>query len=193
MRHPLIAIIALLIALLAGGVTLAFATPSPGPADTTAQKPAARLPDAAQLAAAPTIAPPAGGRKALPAHRVEGLNGASVPFSALKDPATGHNDVYAMMIAGFSVWYVSLFYLAGVGLLCFHLSHGVSAMFQSLGLMNRAYRSAIDTLARGAAVALFCGYLSIPTAVLVFGHGRDHLQKVAQHQKTGTTAVEEQK
>jgi succinate dehydrogenase / fumarate reductase cytochrome b subunit len=111
--------------------------------------------------------------------RVEALNGASVPFHALKDPRTGHPDVYAMVVAGFSVWYIALCYVVGIGLLCVHLSHGVGAMFQSLGLMNRAYRGWIDGLAKGLAVLLFVGYVSIPAAVLLGGHGRDYLNEVA--------------
>jgi succinate dehydrogenase / fumarate reductase, cytochrome b subunit len=81
--------------------------------------------------------------------QVESINGTPVLFGDLRDPATGHADVYAMIVAGFSVWYVSLFYLAAVGLLCVHLSHGVNAMFQSLGLMNRAYRVVIDKAGQG--------------------------------------------
>lgn len=109
--------------------------------------------------------------------RVEGLNGTSVVFDELRDPATGRLDVYAMIIAGFSVWYVALFYLAAVGLLCLHLSHGVNAMFQSLGLMNRTYRAVIQQAAKAVAVLLFAGYASIPVAVLCFGHGREYLQE----------------
>jgi succinate dehydrogenase / fumarate reductase cytochrome b subunit len=44
------------------------------------------------------------------------------------------HDVYRMMIAGFSWWPASVFYLVAMGMLCSHLSHGVSSMFQTLGL-----------------------------------------------------------
>jgi len=110
--------------------------------------------------------------------RVEGVNGTPVIFGDLREPVTGHADVYAMIVAGFSVWYVSLFYLAAVGLLCLHLSHGVNAIFQSLGLMHRAYRVGIDKAAKAVAVLLFVGYASIPVAVWVFGHGQDYLREV---------------
>ncbi len=53
-----------------------------------------------------------------------------------------------------------------IGLLCLHLSHGASAMFQSLGLKNEAYTCAIDGFAKVAAVIIFLGYISIPLAVL---------------------------
>jgi len=110
--------------------------------------------------------------------RIEGINGTPVVFGDLRVPETGHPDVYAMVVAGFRVWYVSLFYLVAVGLLCLHLSHGVSALFQSLGLMNRAYRALIDQAAKAVAVLLFVGYASIPTAVWLFGHGEDYLREV---------------
>lgn len=125
--------------------------------------------------------------------RVEGINGSSVPFSSLKDPVTGHNDVYAMVVAGFKVWYVTVFYVIGITLLCLHLSHGISALFQSLGLMNRAYRSGIDNLARGLAILLFCGYVIIPVAILVLGHGQDHLNQVIEHAQSGAVTAEEKK
>lgn len=54
----------------------------------------------------------------------------------------GLHDVYGMIVAGFTNPYVAGFYVVGVGLLCFHLSHGVGAMFQSLGLKNDAYVTA---------------------------------------------------
>jgi succinate dehydrogenase / fumarate reductase, cytochrome b subunit len=110
--------------------------------------------------------------------RIEGVNGTPVVFNDLRVPVTGHMDVYAMIIAGFSVWYVSLFYLAAVGLLCLHLSHGINAMFQSMGLMHRANRRGIDQAAKAVAVLLFVGYASIPVSVWIFGHGQDYLREV---------------
>lgn len=80
--------------------------------------------------------------------------------------ANGWHDIYRMMVIGFSNYWVSAFYVLGIGLLCIHLSHGASAMFQSLGLRNAAYETAIDRLAKVAAVVIFLGYISIPLAVL---------------------------
>jgi succinate dehydrogenase / fumarate reductase cytochrome b subunit len=112
--------------------------------------------------------------------KVEGINGSSIPIGQLMDPATGHPDCYAMMVAGLSVVPVSLFYLVGVGLLCFHLSHGVEAMFQSLGLKNPAYSPLIAKASRVIAVVLFLGYASIPVSVFVFGHGKAYLNEVVK-------------
>lgn len=86
-------------------------------------------------------------------------------FRDLQD-AHGWHDIYRMMILGFSNSWVSGFYVLGIGLLCIHLSHGASAMFQTLGLKNESYASIIDRCATVIAVVIFLGYISIPLAVL---------------------------
>jgi succinate dehydrogenase / fumarate reductase cytochrome b subunit len=111
--------------------------------------------------------------------RIETINGSSVPFTSLL-AEDGKLDVYAMMVAGFSVWYVSLFYLAGVGLLCLHLSHGIQAMFQSLGWKNHVYGPLLNNAARVIAIVLFLGYSSIPLSVVVCQHGKAHLQEAVK-------------
>ncbi len=110
--------------------------------------------------------------------KIEGINGSSIRIGQLMDPATAHPDCYAMMVAGFSVPWVSLFYLVGVGLLCFHLSHGIQAMFQSLGLRSAAYAELVAKASKVIALVLFLGYASIPTSVFVFGHGKAYLKEV---------------
>jgi len=45
----------------------------------------------------------------------------------------GRPDIYLMLLLGFSQWPVAAFYIIAVGLLCLHLSHGMRAMFQSVG------------------------------------------------------------
>lgn len=97
--------------------------------------------------------------------QVPGINGAGQNFMELHDEK-GRHDVYRMMIYGFRVWYVSLFYIIGMVLLSLHLSHGVSAMFQSLGLRTRGWQPAIRWFARFIAIVLLVGYCSIPIAVL---------------------------
>lgn len=86
-------------------------------------------------------------------------------FRDLHD-TNGWHDIYRMMILGFSNGWVSGFYVLSIGLLCIHLSHGGSAMFQSLGLKTEAYAATIDCSAKIVAVAIFLGYISIPLAVL---------------------------
>jgi succinate dehydrogenase / fumarate reductase cytochrome b subunit len=77
------------------------------------------------------------------------------------EPGRVHHNV----VAGFRVWYVSVFYVAAQLALGLHLFHGVWSSFQTLGLDargNRFYRQ----LAIGVAVVVVAGNISIPLAVL---------------------------
>ena len=82
----------------------------------------------------------------------------------------GHNvmtfNVYDMMISGFEDWRVSAFYIVATGLLCMHLTHGVSSMFQSVGLRNSLWRQRLDKVALVYGWAVFLGFAIIPVAVL---------------------------
>jgi succinate dehydrogenase / fumarate reductase, cytochrome b subunit len=103
--------------------------------------------------------------------QVQSLNLTGQNFVTFEDPYKRH-DVFRMVVVGFRNPFVSLFYLLGVGLLCFHLSHGASSMFQSLGWKNDNYRPFLDKVARVVAVLIFLGYASIPVAILA-GFGKE--------------------
>ena len=81
--------------------------------------------------------------------------------------AKGRHDIYKMMVTGFRQPLVSIFYLVGVGLLCLHLSHGISAMFQSLGWKKRSYGECLDRGGKWVSALIFLGYSSIPVAILL--------------------------
>ena len=88
-------------------------------------------------------------------------------YMNLKDPLDpSRQDVYRMMITGFSNPIVSIFYIVAMGLLLLHLSHGVSSLFQSLGLRSKKTFVWMDKLAKGAALVLFLGNASIPLSIL---------------------------
>ena len=95
-------------------------------------------------------------------------------FVDFTDPEKRH-DIFKMMVVGFHHPLVSGFYLLGMALLCLHLSHGVSSMFQSLGWKNQGYRPILDNLARALALLIFLGYSSIPIAILL-GYGKEALR-----------------
>lgn len=105
--------------------------------------------------------------------RVKAVNLTGQSFLDMPDAMepTRH-DIFKMMVLGFRQPIVSAFYLLGVGLLCFHLSHGISSMFQSLGLKNEGWRAVVDKASTFVAVAIFLGYSSIPVAVLL-GFGKE--------------------
>lgn len=89
-----------------------------------------------------------------------------------RQTAEGHNDVFFTMVKGFENPWVSGFYILSMALLCVHLSHGVAAMFQSLGLRNHAYDKPIAKFAKVAAWVIFLGNSSMPIAILL-GYGKD--------------------
>ena len=76
-------------------------------------------------------------------------------------------NVHDMMIAGFNSKLVSLFYIVATGLLCLHLTHGVSSMFQSLGIRNSFWRVRLDRVALVYGWTIFLGFAVIPIATLV--------------------------
>jgi succinate dehydrogenase / fumarate reductase cytochrome b subunit len=77
------------------------------------------------------------------------------------------HDVYKMMVEGFSNPWISMIYLICMGLLCLHLSHGVSSMFQSLGWKKNAFRGALNNFARISALVIFLGNCAIPIAIML--------------------------
>ena len=103
--------------------------------------------------------------------QTKSINFTGQDFVALRD-TEGRHDVYRMMIAGFQVPLVSGFYVLAMALLCLHLSHGIGAMFQSLGWKDEVYGPWIDRSAKMLAWLIFFGYASIPIAVLL-GYGKE--------------------
>lgn len=76
------------------------------------------------------------------------------------------DDVYKMVIAGFSQPIVAIFYIVSITLLFLHLNHGISSVFQTLGLRNERWRSRLDGVASLYAWIVALGFISIPLAVL---------------------------
>lgn len=105
--------------------------------------------------------------------QVQYLNVTQQDFTTFVDPKKRH-DIYKMMVVGFSNPWVSGFYILGVGLLCLHLSHGVSSMFHSIGWRTEVYRRFLEKAACIIGLVLFIGYISIPVAVLC-GFGKKAL------------------
>jgi succinate dehydrogenase / fumarate reductase cytochrome b subunit len=107
-----------------------------------------------------------------------GINGVG-DFKSLKTDLHGESvaDVYAMMVLGFQVWWVVLFYLVAQGLLFAHLGHGLASMFQSLGFRNHVWWPRIQGFAKVASVAIFIGYAVIPLGIFTRVVGADYAEK----------------
>jgi succinate dehydrogenase / fumarate reductase cytochrome b subunit len=71
-----------------------------------------------------------------------------------------------MVILGFQQIPLAICYIIAVGLLCYHLSHGLYSMFQSLGLNSSDSNPKLERCAVLLSILIFLGYASIPVAVL---------------------------
>lgn len=75
-------------------------------------------------------------------------------------------DVHTMVILGFQNTIVSLFYILAVGLLSFHLLHGIDSLFQSLGLRSAKWSGVLRKIAVVFCAAYFFFNLTIPASVI---------------------------
>ena len=110
--------------------------------------------------------------------RLSAINGVG-DFTKLTTVLDGQivPDVYAMMILGFQVWWVSLFYLIAQALLFIHLGHGLTAMFQSLGFRNHVWVPRVQFFAKAASIAIFIGYAMIPASIYMGVVGAEYTEK----------------
>ena len=81
-------------------------------------------------------------------------------------------DAWSMVIKGFTNPLVALFYVIAMTLLCSHLSHGVGAIFQTLGLRSAKSAPMITLISKGYALIIWLGFISIPISILIFKFGR---------------------
>ena len=77
------------------------------------------------------------------------------------------HNVYGMMIAAFSHWWVSASYLVAMFLLCTHLSHGFASLFQTLGLRTPRTAGGLCIASKILAWSIFAGYISIPLTIFL--------------------------
>jgi len=89
-------------------------------------------------------------------------------FNAVEKLADGseRHDVYAMLVQGFQVWWLSGLYLAAMFCLAIHLAHGLSSVPQTFGWNHAKYQALFKLLGPAVAALIFVGYSSIPVAVL---------------------------
>ena len=77
-----------------------------------------------------------------------------------------HLMVYQNVVAGFSVWPISLFYIVAMGALCLHLDHGIWSMLQTLGCTTVQNTKGLRVFSRIVAIVIFVGFISVPISVL---------------------------
>lgn len=78
-----------------------------------------------------------------------------------------HKDVYRMVILGFQQAPIAISYVVAMGLLGFHLAHGVGSIFQSLGWNHPKYEPLWSRLGATVAVILVIGNVAMPLCVLL--------------------------
>ena len=82
------------------------------------------------------------------------------------------HDAWKMVIDGFSVWYVSAFYILAMTFLASHLVHGFQSVFQTLGLRSQKTAATLNQISIAYALFIWLGFISIPIAINFFGFGR---------------------
>ena len=76
-------------------------------------------------------------------------------------------DVYHNVIASFSVWWITAFYVISMLALGLHMYHGIWSMFQSLGLNSPRYNSYWKNLSIVVTAIVVIGNIAMPVAVLL--------------------------
>lgn len=75
-------------------------------------------------------------------------------------------DVHTMLVQGFSNGWVSAFYIFAVGILAYHLSHGIVSAVQTIGLKNEQWTRQVERFAVIFCWLYFLLNAAIPLAVL---------------------------
>ncbi len=84
-------------------------------------------------------------------------------YTSLID-GTKVRDVHSMIILGFREPLVAIFYLLAVGLLSWHLRHGLVSMFQSIGWQTRTWSNALNRIVLVVCFLYFLGNALIVVA-----------------------------
>lgn len=101
-------------------------------------------------------------------------------YKFILDGKEVHN-AWLMVIHGFSVWYVTLFYIISMTMLCSHLSHGVGSIFQTLGFRSKKAESLIKQFSIAYSLFIWVGFISIPLVINLLPKYFESLAKAVGH------------
>ncbi|WP_306416812.1 hypothetical protein [Fulvivirga maritima] len=73
-----------------------------------------------------------------------------------------YNDLYTVTAAAFAEWWIVAFYTISMLALMFHLYHGFSSAFQTLGLNHPKYNPLIKGVGYGFAIIVPALFAVIP-------------------------------
>ena len=74
-------------------------------------------------------------------------------------------DVYTNLVMSFRIWWITLFYVAGMIALGLHLYHGAWSSVRSIGLSQPTRRPLHRTVALAIALIVWLGFTAVPVAV----------------------------
>lgn len=84
----------------------------------------------------------------------------NIPFATYDGES--YKNVYLIVSEAFSqIWYVAI-YVICMGFLAFHLSHGFSSAFQTLGLNHKKYSPIVKNIGKGFAILVPILFALIP-------------------------------
>lgn len=78
----------------------------------------------------------------------------------------GKHDVYRMVIEGFRNPLMVIIYIVSIGMLCWHLSHGVASIFQTLGLSTPKTAPMFKLVGLAYAGIVMLGNTIMPLSIL---------------------------
>jgi len=74
----------------------------------------------------------------------------------------GNRDLYGVVAKAYGqLWYVAI-YVVSMAFLAFHLSHGFSSAFQTLGLNHKKYTPLLQTLGKGFSILVPALFAAMP-------------------------------
>jgi succinate dehydrogenase / fumarate reductase cytochrome b subunit len=79
--------------------------------------------------------------------------------------SNGNDNLSLLMFKTFSFWWIVLLYDLAMVSLAYHLLHGFSSAFQTLGFNHRTYTPIIKSIGFGFAILVPLLFASIPTAI----------------------------
>ena len=100
------------------------------------------------------------------------------------------HDAYAMIVLGFANPWVSIAYIVAMVVIGFHLSHGVTSMFQSIGFRNESWRYRLNKIAVAYCIIIAVGFSLTPAAVLLSKYTCCKIMPVAQIEQQVQKAVD---
>lgn len=99
------------------------------------------------------------------AHEVPSADGRGFTNYLSLTDAQNRHDVYTMVVAGFSEWWICAIYLFAQLMLFVHLSHGIASVLRTLGVVGKRFDPVAKLLAYGTAGAVLIGNYAIVIAV----------------------------